>query len=1009
MNLSAPFIKRPVMTTVLMMTLLLLGFFSFRTLPVCDLPNVNYSMININAAYSGASPEVMAQTVTVPLEKELATITGLKQIISETSHGFTYLNLIFELNVSSDAIEKEVQSALEKAESFLPANLEQKPTYQKVNPNQDAIIYLILTSPSSPLAELYDYAYSHVEQRLARIEGVGKVKVHGSPYAVRIYLNPELMAARGVTFDEVQNKVTGATKTLPLGDLDTPGRRFALQVPSHLQQAKDFESLALTPQVHLKDVASIKDDLESDEIFHFITKQENNFAVILGVQKQDGANAVKISEELKKILPAIRNELPASMHLELWFDKATWIKEAIEDVEWSLVIAFALVIGVIFLSLGHLRETLIAATALPLSIIGTFIVMQLLNFNLDLLSLLALTLSMGFVIDDAIVVLENIVRHREEGLLPLEAAIKGSKEISFTILSMTLSLVAVFIPLLFMQDITGRLFREFSITLAVSILVSGFVSLTLTPMLSSRFLSGKKKEPSKLHLSLLTFYRHTLKWCFSHKKSTLGVAVATIVLSVFLFPLLRIDLFPEEDRGFVWTFLQLPGGLSKRDNELYQEKINQIVQKHPAVDNFATLNFKDFQIYLIRLVSSNRLPQAKVIEELKEELTALPDTQPFMRGIQLISNNMGSYATNNYQYVIRGQNYEEVRRSAEALKQTLLSNPLFINPELNLQADAPTLEIAVFEQQAERLGLTRQTIQSLLQNAYAGGSIGKIEKNSEQYKVFLELDSEFQKNTASLAKLYLKTPSGVSVPLKAVASWKEKVGLQSITHIDLLSSLTLSFDLSKDKPVKQSLALLKKIAKETLPPSVSGKLEGIAEMTDKTSSNTLSLLFFAFVAMYVVLSILYESFVHPFTILSALPFACLGGILTLLIFKESLSLYSMVGFLLLIGIVKKNGIMMVDYALEMQRKEKKSPLEAIEKACLIRLRPIMMTTVAAVMGAIPIAIGIGAGSETRRGLGLVIAGGLLFSQFLTLYVTPILYLYLEKLRLLRRKKATTMV
>lgn len=1004
MNLSGPFIRRPVMTAIVMMTIILMGFLAFRKLPVTDLPNVEYPMVTVNAGYAGASPEVMAQTVATPIEKELVNINGIKNIMSQSSRGFTWITLLFELDRDLKDVIQDVQAALKKAESALPQDLDPKPTYQKANDHKEAIIYLVLTSPSSSLSELYDYAHSRIEQRVARLDGVGKVQIHGSPYAVRIYLNPELMTARGLTFEEVRTTIAQATGTLPLGVLDTPGRKFTLEIPGKLQNAADFSNLALTPHVRLKDIAQVSDGLESEEIFHYVTKERNDAAVILGVQKQNGANAVKISEDLKKLIPELQAELPSSMSLELWFDKANWIKEAIEDVEWSLVLSFALVIGVVFFSLGRVRETLVAATALPLSIIGTFIVMQLLNFNIDLLSLLALTLAMGFVIDDAIVVLENIVRHREMGLSPLEAALQGSKQISFTVLSMTLSLVAVFIPMLFMQDVTGRLFREFSVTLAVSILVSGFISLTLTPMLSSRFLSAHQKPAPEFNKALLNFYKRTLGWCLNHRLTTLSFAFGMVALTVGLFRFLPITLFPEEDRGFIFSYLQLPSGMSRQDTELYQERINQIVQKHPAVDNFVTLNFKDYQIYLIRLVEKGRISQPAVVAELQAQLNGIPDTQAYMRGIQLISNSMGSHATNTYQYVIRGADQAEVRASAEALKIKLLSDPAFVNPDHSIKADDPKLEVMVFADRVEKLGLTRQTLQSLLQNAYASGSLGKIDKNSEQYKVFLELGSQFQKNTGALSKLYLKTDNGAKVPLKAVASWQETVGLKNIQHIDLLPAAILSFDVSKEVRTEEAFKTLKKLAAETFPGSVSGKLEGTADMVDKSSNDTVVLLILAVVAMYVVLGILYESFVHPLTILSALPFACLGGILTLLAFREPLSLFSMVGFLLLIGIVKKNGIMMVDYALEMQRSENKLPLDAIQEACLVRFRPIMMTTVAAVMGALPIAIGIGAGAETRRGLGLVIAGGLLFSQMLTLYITPILYLYLEKLRTRKQKQ-----
>jgi len=1005
MNLSSPFIKSPVMTTIVMCAILLMGYFSFRKLPVTDLPSVDYPMLHVNASYNGASPEVMARTITVPLEKELVNINGLKNILSQSGKGTAWITLMFDFSRDMGEIVQDVQAALKKAEGALPNDMEQKPTYYKANAHQESIIYLVLTSPSASLAELYDYARNSIEQRVSRIEGVGKVEVYGSPYAVRIQLNPELMAARGLSFEEVRGTISHATETLPLGALDTPGRKFTLEIPGRLQNARDFENLALAPQVRLKDIADVADGLEQDTVFRFVTKDQNNLSVICGIQRQTGANTVKISEELKKIVPQMQAELPPSIRLNLWFDKAGWIKEAIEDVEFSLILAFVLVTGVIFLSLRRVKETLIAATALPLSIIGTFIVMQSLHFSIDLLSLLALTLAMGFVIDDAIVVLENIVRHREKGLSPRAAALEGSRQISFTILSMTLSLVAVFIPLLFMQDVTGRLFREFSVTLAVSILVSGFISLSLIPMLCARFLTPHAPAAVEAPNPFLAFYGRSLRWCLAHKKTMLGCAFGTVALTVLLFRFLTVNLFPEEDRGFIWSHVMTPGGLSKADKEAYHEKLIKIVQRHPAVDNFVTLNFQDFQIYLIRLAASGRSSQSAVVTELQDELNKTPGTQAFMRGMQLISDMAGGHAQNNYQYIIRGANFEEVKSGAEALKQKLLGNPAFINPDLNIRADDPKLEVSVSDDIAEKLGLTRQAVHSLLQNAYAGGSIGKIEKDAERYKVILELDPRFQKNTAALAKLYLKTKDGAAVPLKAVASWKETLGLQGIEHTDLLPSAVLFFDISKDVSATEALDTLKKTAAETLPGSVSGRLEGMADMIDKTSGDTIFLLLLAVAAMYIVLGILYESFIHPITILSALPFACLGGILTLLACREPLSLYSMVGFLLLIGIVKKNGIMMVDYAIETQRSGSKTPAEAIHEACLVRFRPIMMTTVAAVMGAVPIAIGIGAGGETRRGLGLVIAGGLLFSQFLTLYITPILYLYLEKLRTWRKRSS----
>ncbi len=999
MNFSERFIKRPVMSTIVMLGIILMGLIAFHRLPVTDLPNVDFPVINVQASYAGASPEVMERMVVAPLEKELININGVEHITSQSSRGFCWMTMIFELDCDIERAAQDVQAALKRAEYSLPRDMEHSPVFNKANPHDESIIYLVLTSDSSSLAEMYEYAHTRIEQRIARIQGVGKVEVWGSPYALRIKINPEMMAARGLGFDEVRAAIAQATGKFPVGILETPGRKFTLEVPGKFASAAEFCHLSLAPDVHLQDIAEVTDGLESDELFHFITKEQDSLSVILGLKKQSGANAVKISKDLQRLVPQLQAELPSSMQLKLWFDKADWIKEAIEDVEWSLVLSFALVVVVIFFSLKRLRETLIAAATLPISVIGTFIIMHALNFNIDILSLLALTLAMGFVIDDAIVVLENIFRHIEKGLSPMQAALQGSKEIGFTILSMTLSLVAVFIPMLFMHDITGKLFREFSVTLAVSILVSGFVSLTLTPMLCSRFASTHKPVKNQTTNFLFRFYARSLNWCLKYRKTTLSCAFACVALAVMLFRFLPINLFPEEDRGFIWSFMQMPSGLSKADAEKFQGKCNNLIQAHPAVETFVALNFKDYYIYLIRLSDGvQRIPQVAVVADLQSKLNGIPGVQAFLRGMQLISAPMGGFSLNKYQFVMRGTDLREVNASAETLKRKLLENPAFVNPSLSIKADDPKLEVILDEEVAEKLSVSRQMVQALLQNAYAGASVGTVEKGSERYHVYLELDPAFQKNTAALAKLYLKTPTGDHVPLKSLATWKETIGMQSIDHIDLLPAITLSFDIATDVPLAESFTTLKAIAAETLPASVTGKLEGMAEKVDATSHDTLLLLILAVVAMYAILAILYESFVHPLTILSSLPFACLGGILTLIIFREPLSLYSMVGFLLLIGIVKKNGIMVVDYAIQIRSQSHVPALEAVKEACLIRFRPIMMTTFAAVMGALPIAIGIGAGAETRRGLGLVIAGGLIFSQFLTLYITPIVYFYFEKMR-----------
>ncbi|MGE5195730.1 MAG: efflux RND transporter permease subunit, partial [Anaerolineae bacterium] len=649
--------------------------------------------------------------------------------------------------------------------------------------------------------------------------------------------------------------------------------------------------------------------------------------------------------------------------------------------------------------------TIIPSLVLPLSIVGTFIAMWALSFSLDILSLLALTLSVGFIIDDAIVVLENIVRHHENGSTAVEAALKGSKQIGFTIVSMTLSLIAVFIPLLFRGDITGRLFREFSMTLVISIAISAFISLTLTPLLCSKFLSSHQKETlvqkwaTRWNQALLRFYDKTLKWCFRFRKTTLLAAAVSFGATIFLFRFVSVDLFPEEDRSFIWCAANLPKGISKEKTEQFESKIVAILRENPYIDSFLSLSFYGQQMFLMQLPPGNkRPPQATLIAEMQKQINSIPGVLAFIKGVQLISPGMGSHSGSKYQYILRGLNLEELQASAEKLKSALQALPEFPSVHVDLELNDPKLMIELFDEEIEKLGLSKQAVQHLLQQAYSGASIGKIEKETDQYKVFVELAPEFQKKPDSLSDLYLRTSEGISVPLKALARWKETVGLPSIPHIDLLPSATLSFDIAEGVALNKGLELLQRTAQATLPGSISAKLEGTAELIESTVRDTVLLIILAVVAMYIVLGILYESFLHPLTILSSLPLASLGGILTLLIFKEPLSLYSMIGFILLIGIVKKNGIMMVDHAIEVRKTKESSPFEAIYEACLVRLRPIMMTTIAAIMGALPIAIGIGAGADTRRGLGLVIAGGLLFSQLLTLYVTPIIYLYLETLK-----------
>ena len=1010
MNISGLFIRRPVATTLVMLGILMFGIMAYRLLPVSDLPNVDFPTITVSAGLPGASPQTMAAAVATPLEKQFSTIAGLDAMTSSSTLGNSNVTLQFVLSRNIDAAAQDVQAAISKTLRQLPPGI-QPPSYNKSNPADSPILYLALTSNTLPLSALDEYAETFLAQRLSTVNGVAQVQVFGSAkYAVRIQVDPRALAARGIGLDEVTAAVSAGNPNLPTGILWGPQRAYTVLADGSISSAPEFRQLAVTYQngtpVRLQDVARVLDDVQDSRNASWY---DGKRAIVLAIQRQPGTNTVQVADAVKSTVAALTSQLPASVEVNTLYDRSVSIRQSVNDVQLTLLITLCLVVLVIFLFLKNLSATVIPSLALPFSIIGTFSVMYLMGYSLDNLSLMALTLSVGFVVDDAIVMLENIVRHLEKGKRPLQAALDGAREIGFTILSMTLSLTAVFIPVLLLGGIIGRLFHEFAVTIGVAILVSGFVSLTLTPMLCSRFLRPPKEErhgrfynaTERVYQRTLAWYERSLGWVMDRRGLALIFSGVILVATAVLFKLVPKGFIPTEDTGQIQGTTETLEGSSYENMRDHQLAVADILGRDPNVAHFmssiggGTMN--QGRVSLRLKPRGDRLPADQVIRELTPKLNNVTGIRTYLQVPASIRVG-GRPTKTQYQFTLQSADIDALYDNAAKLETALRRLPNLQDVTTDLQIKNPQVSVRIDRDRATSLGVTVQQIEQALYDAYGSRQVSTIYTPNNQYWVIIELLPEYQRDPSALQLLYLRSQTGTLVPLTSVASASSDVGPLSVNHSGQLPSVTLSFNLPPGVSLGAAVNEVQKAARQTLPSTISTGFSGTAQAFQASQQGLAFLLLLAVVVIYIVLGILYESFVHPLTILSGLPFAGFGALLTLLLFRTELSVYAFVGVIMLVGLVKKNAIMMIDFALDAERNDRKTPREAILQAASVRFRPIMMTTMAALMGTLPIAIGWGSGAESRRPLGLAVVGGLAFSQIITLYVTPVVYTYLDALQ-----------